>query len=46
MKKMFLKLLGFYVEAVGFLAAVLFFLLAFPVMIFVKLTGQTIELEW
>jgi|TARA_Y100000287_G_scaffold2794_1_gene2367 hypothetical protein len=46
MKKYFLKLLGFYIEVVGFLAAVIFFLLAFPVMIFVKLTGQTIELEW
>ena len=46
MKKKFLKLLGFYIEVVGFLAAVIFFLLAFPVMIFVKMTGQTIEMEW
>ena len=46
MKKLFLKLLGFYIEVAGFLAAIIFFLLAFPVMVFVKLTGQTIELEW
>ena len=46
MKKMFLKLLGFYIEVVGFVAALIFFLLAFPVMVFVKLTGQTVELEW
>lgn len=46
MKKKFLKLLGFYIEIVGFISAVVFFLLAFPVMVFVKLTGQTIELEW
>ena len=46
MKKKFLKLLGFYIEAVGFIAAVVFFLLAFPVMVFVKMTGQTIEMEW
>jgi hypothetical protein len=46
MKKKFLKLLGFYIEAVGVVAAVVFFLLAFPVMVYVKLTGQTIEMEW
>ena len=46
MKKFFLKLIGFYIEVAGFLAAVIFFLLAFPVMIFVKMTGQTIEMEW
>jgi len=46
MKKNFLKLLGFYIEVVGFIAAVVFFLLAFPVMVFVKMTGQTIEMEW
>ena len=46
MKKKFLRLLGFYIEVVGFIAAVVFFLLAFPVMVYVKLTGQTIEMEW
>lgn len=46
MKKKFLKLLGFYIETVGFIAAVVFFLLAFPVMAYVKITGQTIEMEW
>ena len=46
MKKKFLKLLGFYIEVAGFLAAVIFFLLAFPVMVFVKLTGESVELEW
>ena len=46
MKKKFLKLLGLYIEAVGVVAAFVFFLLAFPVMIYVKLTGQTIEMEW
>ena len=46
MKKKFLKLLGFYIEVAGFLAAVIFFLLAFPVMVFVKLTGESLELEW
>ena len=46
MKKFFLKLMGFYIEVAGFLAAVIFFLLAFPVMVFVKLTGETVELEW
>ena len=46
MKKKFLKLLGFYIEVAGFLAAVIFFLLAFPVMVFVKLTGESVELDW
>ena len=46
MKKKFLSLLGFYIEAVGFIAALVFFVLAFPVMVYVKLTGQTIEMEW
>jgi len=45
MKKKFLRLLGFYIEVVGVIAAVVFFLLAFPVMIYVKLTGQTIEMD-
>ena len=44
MKKKFLKLLGFYIETVGFIAAVVFFLLAFPVVAYVKITGQTIEI--
>ena len=38
--------MGFYIEVAGFLAAVIFFLLAFPVMVFVKLTGESVELEW
>lgn len=46
MKKFILKILGFYIEVAGFLAAVIFFLLAFPVMVYVKLTGETVELEW
>lgn len=45
MKKKFLRLLGFYIEAVGVIAAVVFFLLAFPVMAYVKLTGQTIDMD-
>jgi len=46
MMKTFLKLLRWYIEIVGVIAAIVFFLLALPVMIFLKLSGQTIEKEF
>ena len=45
MKNLFLKIMAIYVEVVGFIAALVFFILAFPVMVTLKLTGLSIEKE-
>jgi len=45
MKRLFLKTMEIYIEVVGFIAALVFFVLAFPVMVTLKLTGLSIEKE-
>lgn len=46
MKNVFRKSLNLYLESVGFLVAVLFFILSSPIMLFCKMTGLKIEEEW
>ena len=45
MKRLFLKTMAIYIEVVGFIAALVFFILAFPVMVILKLTGMSIDEE-
>ncbi len=46
MKKLLRNFIIVYWELCGFLSAVLFFILALPVMIFLRLTGLDLEKDW
>jgi len=46
MKNFFRKVLSFYLESIGFLVALLFFLFALPVTVLLKITGLSLEEEW
>jgi len=46
MKNFFRKVLSFYLESIGFLVALLFFLFTLPVTALLKITGLSLEEEW